>query len=48
MGETEMRQIAVWMDEVVAAPEDETVVGRVRQEVRELCQAFPPPGIPTR
>ncbi len=48
MGETEMRQIAAWMDEVIAAPEDEAVVGRVRQEVRELCQGFPPPGITSR
>ncbi len=48
MGETEMRQIAAWMDEVIGAPEDEAVVGRVRQEVRELCQGFPPPGITSR
>lgn len=46
MGEGEMRQIAAWMDDVVGAPEDEALAERVRQEVRELCQAFPPPGIP--
>ena len=46
MVEGEMRQIAAWMDDVVGAPEDEALAERVRQEVRELCQAFPPPGIP--
>ena len=46
MVEGEMRQIAAWMDDVVGAPEDEALAERVRQEVRDLCQAFPPPGIP--
>jgi len=45
MGEEEMRRVAVWMDEVVAAPEDEAVIERVRNEVKDLCQAFPAPGI---
>ncbi len=45
MREAEMRRIATWMDEVVAAPDDEAVVNRVNQEVRELCQAFPAPGV---
>ena len=44
MGEAEMRRIAGWMDEVVAAPEDEALAGRVREEVRDLCSAFPAPG----
>jgi len=48
MGEEEMRRIAAWMDEVVAAPGDEHVVERVRGEVRELCQGFPAPGIALR
>jgi len=48
MGENEMRQIAVWMDEVVAAPADEAVAERVRNEVRELCESFPAPGLPVR
>ena len=48
MGEAEMRQIAAWMDEVIAAPEDEEVAHRVREEVRELCRAYPAPGIPLR
>jgi glycine hydroxymethyltransferase len=47
MGEEEMRQIAIWMDQVVAAPEDEDVTSRVRGEVKDLCSNFPVPGIPT-
>jgi glycine hydroxymethyltransferase len=46
MGEAEMRQIAAWMDQVVAAPNDEALSERVRGEVRDLCRAFPVPGIP--
>ncbi|OGO49808.1 MAG: serine hydroxymethyltransferase [Chloroflexi bacterium RBG_16_68_14] len=45
MGEAEMRQIAAWMDQVIAAPEDAELAVRVRGEVRELCRAFPAPGI---
>jgi glycine hydroxymethyltransferase len=48
MGEAEMRQIAIWMDEVVAAPGDEQVTERVREQVRELCQSYPAPGLPLR
>ena len=46
MGEEEMRRIAGWMDEVVAAPEDEDVTARVLGEVEELCSGFPVPGLP--
>ena len=48
MGEEEMRRIAAWMDEIIAAPEDEERAARVREEVRELCHTFPAPGIPLR
>ncbi len=48
MGEDEMRQIAAWMDEVVAAPADEALSERVRNEVREVCESFPAPGLPVR
>ena len=48
MREEEMRRIAAWMEEVAAAPLDEAVTDRVREEVRELCQAFPPPGLAVR
>jgi glycine hydroxymethyltransferase len=46
MKEAEMRQIAAWMDDVIAAPDDEAVAARVRGEVAELCSAFPAPGLP--
>jgi glycine hydroxymethyltransferase len=44
MGEPEMRQIAVWIDRVVANPTDETSE-KVLAEVRELTRKFPAPGI---
>jgi glycine hydroxymethyltransferase len=43
MRETEMRQIAAWIGEVLAAPEDTAVQARVRGQVRELCLQFPAP-----
>lgn len=46
MGKDEMVRLAGWMDQVVAAPEDAKVIERVFGEVKELCQSFPPPGIP--
>jgi glycine hydroxymethyltransferase len=45
MEEPEMRQIAAWIDQVVAAPDDAGVKARVAGEVRELCAKFPAPGI---
>ncbi|PZF80443.1 serine hydroxymethyltransferase [Jiangella anatolica] len=51
MGEAEMREVARWLDEVVAAAagsdEDalEAVIGRVRGEVTELTGRFPTPGL---
>ena len=44
MGEAEMKQIAAWMDRVVAEPTDETAA-KVLGEVRELTRRFPAPGI---
>jgi glycine hydroxymethyltransferase len=48
MGESEMRQVAVWIDEVVEATRrgDEEPLERIAGEVRELCAAFPAPGLP--
>ncbi|NBO93422.1 MAG: serine hydroxymethyltransferase [Planctomycetia bacterium] len=43
MRETEMRQIAAWIGEVLAAPEDAAVHHRVRAAVLELCKHFPAP-----
>jgi glycine hydroxymethyltransferase len=45
MKEGEMRQIARWIDEVVAHVEDEATLVRVKGEVGEMCRAFPAPGI---
>jgi glycine hydroxymethyltransferase len=45
MGKSEMQKLASWMNEVVAAPEDEKVISRVAAEVKELCASFPAPGI---
>jgi glycine hydroxymethyltransferase len=43
MCEPEMRAIAAWISEVLAAPEDQTVQRRVRGQVRELGKQFPAP-----
>jgi glycine hydroxymethyltransferase len=45
MTETEMVQIAAWMDRVVSAPSDASLHALVAGEVRELCAKFPAPGI---
>lgn len=43
MRETEMRQIAAWISQVLTAPEDTKVQERVHGQVRELCQQYPVP-----
>jgi glycine hydroxymethyltransferase len=43
MRETEMRAIAEWIGEVLAAPNDAAVQERVHRRVRDLCQQFPAP-----
>ena len=45
MKEEDMRQVAAWMDEVIANVEDEDVLERVNREVRDLCTTYPAPGI---
>jgi len=45
MKEAEMKQIAAWMERVIAAPADTAVQAQVAGEVRELCAKFPAPGI---
>ncbi|HOM25286.1 MAG TPA: serine hydroxymethyltransferase, partial [Thermosynergistes sp.] len=40
-GEREMKVIADWMDRVANAVDDEKVLSKVREEVKELCRAFP-------
>jgi glycine hydroxymethyltransferase len=43
MKEPEMRTIAGWIGEVLGKPDDASVQGRVRNQVRELCHQFPAP-----
>ncbi|MEC8410252.1 MAG: serine hydroxymethyltransferase, partial [Planctomycetota bacterium] len=43
MGTTEMTSIARWIVQVLGAPEDEVVIGRVRSEIEQLCEQFPVP-----
>ncbi len=43
MREPEMRRIAGWIGEVLAAPDDAAVCRRVRGEVEEICKHFPAP-----
>jgi glycine hydroxymethyltransferase len=43
MKEPEMRRIAKWISEVLAAPGDSAVLERVRGGVRELCTQYPAP-----
>ena len=47
MGADEMKKLARWMDQVVRAPEDEALLSRIAAEVKECCDAFPAPGLPT-
>ncbi len=41
MKATEMAVVARMIGDVLKSPGDETIIKRVRQEVRELCEAFP-------
>jgi glycine hydroxymethyltransferase len=43
MREGEMRQIAKWITQVLASPGDAATAGRIRGEVKALCQQFPAP-----
>lgn len=45
MKETEMVQIAKWMDKIVKNPTDDGVLAQVKAEVADLCKKFPVPGI---
>ena len=39
--ETEMRQIGAWIDEALQNIENDSVLARIRGEIRELCKQFP-------
>jgi glycine hydroxymethyltransferase len=44
MGEAEMRQIAVWIADIINNVEDEALIKRVEKEVHAMCSRFPVPG----
>ncbi|MCK9523894.1 MAG: serine hydroxymethyltransferase [Proteobacteria bacterium] len=46
MGKPEMAQLANWMHRVIENQENEAELARIAAEVKELCAAFPAPGIP--
>jgi glycine hydroxymethyltransferase len=41
----EMKRLARFIDQVVAAPGDDALIARVAGEVKELCRGFPAPGL---
>jgi glycine hydroxymethyltransferase len=43
MGTSEMRTIGGWMIEALKSPDDDSVLSRIRGEIRQLCQQFPVP-----
>jgi glycine hydroxymethyltransferase len=43
MGTAEMRTIGKWMLDALRTPDDQAVLGRIRGEIRTLCQQFPVP-----
>lgn len=45
MKEEEMRTIARWIDEVIRNITHDEVLQKIKNEARELCRKFPPPGI---
>jgi len=45
MDESDMRQLAQWIEQVVARPEDEGLASKIKGAVAELCRAHPAPGI---
>ncbi|MFV0445968.1 MAG: serine hydroxymethyltransferase [Planctomycetaceae bacterium] len=45
MKEDEMRQVGEWILEVLRAPDDASLIERVRQEVAEFAEKYPVPGI---
>jgi glycine hydroxymethyltransferase len=44
MKTAEMRTIGSWILQVLKAPDDEALHGRIRGEVKNLCKQFPVPG----
>lgn len=45
MKEDDMKKIVVWIDEVIKNFKDETILSRIKGEVKEFCLKFPVPGM---
>ena len=41
MGPDEMKQVGLWFSEVLADPENESVINSTQSKVKDLCQQFP-------
>jgi glycine hydroxymethyltransferase len=40
-----MKRLAVFIDQVIAAPGNDTLIARIAGEVKEMCGGFPAPGL---
>lgn len=47
MGPDEMRRLAGWIADVIEDVEDEARLARIAGEVKDLCDQFPAPGLPS-
>ncbi|VAX40538.1 Serine hydroxymethyltransferase, partial [hydrothermal vent metagenome] len=45
MKEDEMKQVGHWILEVLKTPEDESIINKVKGEVKEFAVNFPVPGL---
>jgi len=45
MKEDEMRQVSKWINEAILGKDDPTTLERIKNEVKEMCERFPVPGI---
>jgi glycine hydroxymethyltransferase len=45
MQEAQMKQVAAWIANALRSPRDATVLAGIKEEVRQLCQRFPVPGL---
>ena len=43
--EAEMARLAAWMDDALRSHDDASALGRIRDEVEDLCGRFPVPGL---
>ena len=39
--EKDMQQVVAWMDKILCAPDNETLIGSIRKEVNEYMKGFP-------